>query len=64
MVAAKSNFAELVVTGSNVLFSLTDGGTAGIFWGYTVTVIASIFIYLSIGEMASMYECAPRQTKE
>lgn len=49
--------------GSNVLFSLTDGGTAGIFWGYTVTVIASIFIYLSVGEMASMYDCAPRQTE-
>ena len=46
--------------GSNVLFSLTDGGTAGIFWGYTVTVVASIFIYLSIGEMASMYERTSR----
>ena len=50
--------------GSNVLFSLTDGGTAGIFWGYTVTVIASIFIYLSIGEMASMYVCALRRIQK
>ena len=50
--------------GSNLLFSLTDGGTAGIFWGYTVVVIASIFIYLSVGEMASMYECAPRSDRE
>ena len=53
----------MVIMDSNLLFSLTDGGTAGIFWGYTVTVIASIFIYLSIGEMASMYECALRQTE-
>ena len=39
---------------ANLIFSLTDGGTAGLFWGYTVTVIASVFIYLSISEMASM----------
>lgn len=38
----------------NLLFALTDGGTGGLFWGFTVTVIASIFIYLSIAEMASM----------
>ena len=50
--------------GSNLLFSLTDGGTAGIFWGYTIVVIASIFIYLSVGEMASMYERAPRSDRE
>lgn len=54
----KPEFTKVVVMGSNVLFSLTDGGTAGLFWGYTVTVIASIFTYLSIGEMASMYEPA------
>jgi len=46
---------------SNLLFTLTDGGTAGIFWGYTVTVIASVFIYLSIGEMASMSPTAGGQ---
>lgn len=46
---------------SNLIFSLTDGGTAGIFWGFTVTVIASIFIYLSIGEMASMSPTAGGQ---
>ena len=46
---------------SNLLFSLTDGGPAGIFWGYTITVIASIFIYLSIGEMASMAPTAGGQ---
>ena len=38
-----------------MLFNLTDGGTGGIFWGYTVVIIASIPIYLSIGEMASMF---------
>lgn len=47
---------------SNLIFSLTDGGTAGIFWGFTVTVIASIFIYLSIGEMASMSPTAGDST--
>ena len=63
-VAAKRYLTELVMMGSNLLFSLTDGGTAGIFWGYTIVVIASIFIYLSVGEMASMYECAPRSDRE
>lgn len=39
----------------NLLFNLTDGGTGGIFWGYTVVMVAVIPIYLSIAEMASMY---------
>ena len=38
----------------NLLFALTDGGTGGLFWGFTVTIIACIFIYLSVAEMASM----------
>ena len=46
---------------ANLIFSLTDGGTAGLFWGYTVTVIASIFIYLSISEMGSMSPTAGGQ---
>ena len=46
---------------SNLLFNLTDGGTAGIFWGYTLIVFASIFIYLSIAEMASMSPTAGGQ---
>ena len=54
LVVARGQFAEMAESYSNLLFSLTDGGTAGLFWGYTVVVIASIFIYLSIGEMASM----------
>lgn len=36
------------------MFALLDGGTGGLFWGYTVVIMASIFIYLSIAEMASM----------
>ncbi|CAO1603595.1 hypothetical protein XANCAGTX0491_007177 [Xanthoria calcicola] len=39
---------------ANLLFALTDGGTGGLFWGFTVTVVASIFIFLSVAEMASM----------
>ena len=39
---------------SNLLFALTNGGTGGLFWEYTITVTASVFIYLSISEMASM----------
>lgn len=46
---------------ANLIFALTDGGLAGIFWGFTITIIASVFIYLSIGEMASMSPTAGGQ---
>ncbi|KAL8748751.1 MAG: hypothetical protein Q9184_007108 [Pyrenodesmia sp. 2 TL-2023] len=46
---------------ANLLFALTDGGTGGLFWGFTVTVIACIFIYLSVSEMASMSPTAGGQ---
>ncbi|KAL8728263.1 MAG: hypothetical protein Q9166_005503 [cf. Caloplaca sp. 2 TL-2023] len=46
---------------ANLLFALTDGGTGGLFWGFTVTVIASIFIYLSFAEMASISPTAGGQ---
>lgn len=46
---------------SNLLFALTDGGTGGLFWGFTVTIFACVFIYLSMAEMASMSAwCFPR----
>ena len=51
----------LISFGSNLLFNLTDGGTAGIFWGYTLVIIACIFIYLSIMEMSSMSPTAGGQ---
>ena len=38
----------------NLLFAVTDGGTGGLFWGFTVAIIACVFIYLSMAEMASM----------
>ncbi|KAL8887480.1 MAG: hypothetical protein Q9215_004955 [Flavoplaca cf. flavocitrina] len=46
---------------ANLLFALTDGGTAGLFWGFTVVVIASIFIFSSVAEMASMSPTAGGQ---
>ncbi|KAI4237844.1 MAG: hypothetical protein LQ349_001539 [Xanthoria aureola] len=46
---------------ANLLFALTDGGTGGLFWGFTVTVVASIFIFLSVAEMASMSPTAGGQ---
>ncbi|KAL8818351.1 MAG: hypothetical protein Q9223_003002 [Gallowayella weberi] len=46
---------------ANLLFALTDGGTGGLFWGFTVTVVASVFIYLSVAEMASMSPTAGGQ---
>lgn len=38
----------------NLTFALTNGGTGGLFWGFTVAIFACVFIYLSMAEMASM----------
>ncbi|KAL8718575.1 MAG: hypothetical protein Q9225_004305 [Loekoesia sp. 1 TL-2023] len=46
---------------ANLLFALTDGGTGGLFWGFTVAIVACIFIYLSMAEMASMTPTAGGQ---
>ena len=35
-------------------FVLTDGGLAGFVWGYIAIVIGFLFVYASLGEMASM----------
>ncbi|KAI4129166.1 MAG: hypothetical protein LQ341_006596, partial [Variospora aurantia] len=39
---------------ANLTFALTNGGTGGLFWGFTVAIFACVFIYLSMAEMASM----------
>ncbi|KAK0932411.1 hypothetical protein LTR29_016014 [Friedmanniomyces endolithicus] len=43
---------EVLVT--TLLTSLTDGGTAGLLWGFIIVTIGFSFVYLSIAEMASM----------
>ena len=35
-------------------FVLIDGGLAGFVWGYVAIVIGFLFVYASLGEMASM----------
>ncbi|KAL8824834.1 MAG: hypothetical protein Q9191_004789 [Dirinaria sp. TL-2023a] len=35
-------------------FVLTDGGTAGLVWGYVAIVIGFMLVYMSLAEMASM----------
>lgn len=37
-----------------IITSLTDGGTAGLLWGFIVVVAGFYLVYLSIAEMASM----------
>ncbi|KAK4561148.1 hypothetical protein LTR86_005103 [Recurvomyces mirabilis] len=39
---------------ANMLAILTNGGTAGLFWGFIIVVTGYIFVYLSLAEMASM----------
>jgi len=38
----------------NLIFSFTNGGISGLFWGYTIVVIGTSLVYASIAEMASM----------
>ncbi|OQN95295.1 hypothetical protein B0A48_18526 [Cryoendolithus antarcticus] len=45
---------ELRVLVTTLTTSLTDGGTAGLLWGFIIVVIGFSFVYLSIAEMASM----------
>ena len=39
---------------ATLLSVLTNGGTAGLFWGFVVVVIGFMFVYASLAEMASM----------
>jgi amino acid permease (GABA permease) len=43
---------EVLLT--TLVTSLTDGGTAGLVWGFVVVVFGLTFVYLSIAELASM----------
>ncbi|KAF7508236.1 hypothetical protein GJ744_009533 [Endocarpon pusillum] len=42
------------ILAASVTGSLTNGGTAGLVWGYTLVVIAFFLVYASLAEMASM----------
>jgi hypothetical protein len=37
-----------------ISFGLTDGGTAGLIYGFIVCIVGFSMVYLSISEMASM----------
>lgn len=43
---------EVLLT--TIITSLTDGGTAGLLWGFLVVVGGFYLVYMSIAEMASM----------
>jgi amino acid permease len=34
---------------------LTDGGTAGLIWGFVLVAVGFFFVFASLSEMASMY---------
>lgn len=38
---------------------LTDGGTAGLIWGFIGVSLGFTLVYASIAEMASMYVLSP-----
>jgi amino acid permease len=37
------------------VFALTNGGTAGMIWGYLIVWAGYMLVFASIAEMASMY---------
>ncbi|KAK5168302.1 uncharacterized protein LTR77_006871 [Saxophila tyrrhenica] len=50
---------EVLLT--TIITSLTDGGTAGLLWGFLIVVAGFYFVYLSLAEMASMAPTAGGQ---
>lgn len=38
---------------------LTDGGTAGLIWGFIIVTAGFALVFASIAEMASMYVLSP-----
>ncbi|ERF69373.1 hypothetical protein EPUS_08645 [Endocarpon pusillum Z07020] len=43
-----------ILLAAAVTSSLTNGGTAGLLWGFVIVAVAFMFIYASLAEMASM----------
>ena len=39
---------------ATLLSVLTNGGTAGLFWGFLIVVMGFLLVYASLAEMASM----------
>ncbi|KAL3703931.1 hypothetical protein TMatcc_009621 [Talaromyces marneffei ATCC 18224] len=44
---------EVVLT--LLTYGLTDGGTAGLIWGYVIVCVGFLLVFASLAEMASMY---------
>jgi amino acid permease len=40
---------------STLSVSLSNGGTAGLFWNYIIAAVGLGFVYASIAELSSMY---------
>ena len=39
---------------ANILAIITNGGTAGMFWGFLIVVVGYLLVYASLAEMSSM----------
>lgn len=39
---------------ANILAIITNGGTAGLFWGFIVVIVGYLLVYASLAEMSSM----------
>lgn len=48
-------FPVLTHADSTLSSSLTNGGTAGLFWTYVIVALGFLLVYASLAEMASMY---------
>lgn len=44
---------------ANILAIITNGGTAGMFWGFLIVVVGYLLVYASIAEMSSMVSISP-----
>ncbi|KAK4966430.1 hypothetical protein LTR42_011593 [Elasticomyces elasticus] len=49
---------------ANLFAVITNGGTAGLFWGFIIVAIGYTFVYASLSEMASMAPTSGGQYRE
>ena len=48
---------------ADLLAVITNGGTAGMFWGYLIVMVGYILVYASLAEMASMAVSGTEEAK-
>jgi amino acid permease len=46
---------------ANLYAIISNGGTAGMFWGYLIIIVGYLLVYASLAEMSSMVSVHSRE---